>query len=225
MPLYDIIIEDTADYCCCVLDIISEGSENMKNEAEKSHKKSHAALVYMITSAMFAAVIAVCSQIQLPIGPVPFTLQTMGIFIAAGLLGVKGGSAAVGIYILLGAVGLPVFSGFKGGLSVLTGATGGYIIGFMFTAVIVGLLSDLLGRKVWVLAVSMTAGLLVCYAFGTAWFIIVSSSSGKSMDIAAALGYCVIPFLIPDAVKIALSVLLVNRVCAVLKKQKSFPVS
>lgn len=197
----------------------------MKKEAEKNQKTSHAALVYMITSAMFAAVIAVCSQIQLPIGPVPFTLQTMGVFIAAGLLGIKGGSAAVGIYILLGAVGLPVFSGFKGGLAVLSGATGGYIVGFLFTAVIVGLLSDLLGRKVWVLAVSMIVGLLVCYAFGTAWFIIVSNNSGKSMDIATALSYCVIPFLIPDAVKIALSVVLVNRVSAVLKKQKAVPVS
>lgn len=193
----------------------------MDNVKEKNNntdrKKSHQLLLDMIYTAMFAAVIAICSQIQLPIGPVPFTLQTLGIFAAAGILGTKRGTLSVAVYVLLGAVGLPVFAGFSGGFGVLTGPTGGYIIGFLFTAFAVGLMTDFLGKKIWVLAVSMIIGLILCYAFGTAWFIIVSNNSGKEMDIMTALSYCVIPFLIPDAAKIAAAVILVNRLDKIVK--------
>lgn len=172
----------------------------------------------MIYVSLFAAVIAVCSQIQLPIGAVPFTLQTMGVFIAAGLLGAKRGTFSVGIYILIGAVGVPVFAGFSGGVGIITGPTGGYIIGFLLTAFVTGLASDLGGRKIWILIFGMIAGLLLCYLFGTAWFIMVSNAGGGNMDIPTALGYCVIPFLIPDAVKIAVSVVVVNRLWKTLNR-------
>lgn len=187
------------------------------NNSGRKQREMHKMLLDMIYAALFAAVIAVCSQIQIP-GTVPFTLQTLGVFVAAGLLGIKGGMLSVFIYILLGAVGLPVFAGFSGGISVLVGPTGGYIIGFLFTALAVGLMADLLGKKIWVLAVGMIVGLLLCYAFGTAWFIIAYTNSGSSMDIGTALGYCVIPFLIPDAVKMAVAVIIVNRLNAILFK-------
>lgn len=167
--------------------------------------------------AMFAAVIAVCSQIQLPLGPVPFTLQTLGVFTAAGMLGTKRGVLSTLIYILIGAVGIPVFAGFSGGLGCITGPTGGYIIGFLLTALAVGLMTKLAGRKVWSLVVGMVAGLVLCYAFGTAWFIFVNGQNGTAMDLATALGYCVIPFLIPDAAKIAVAVILVNRLDKIVK--------
>ena len=182
------------------------------NEKAVVRQDNRLMLRNMIYTAMFAALTAVCSQIQLPIGAVPFTLQTMGVFIAAGLLGAKKGTLSVGIYILLGAVGIPVFAGFSGGLGIIAGPTGGYIIGFLFTAFAVGILSDLTGGKIWALAVGMITGLFFCYLFGTAWFILVSNAGGGNMDIPTALEYCVIPFLIPDSVKIIISVIIVSRV-------------
>ncbi len=192
--------------------------DHAENKQEVSQRtRSRKMLLDMIHIALFAAIIAVCSQIQLPLGPVPFTLQTLGVFVAAGLLGMKKGVLSVLIYVLLGAVGLPVYAGFSGGFSTLTGPTGGYIIGFLFTALAVGLMTQLLGQKIWVLAVSMVAGLALCYVFGTAWFLVVMNATGTGMDLATALSYCVIPFLIPDAAKIAVSTILVNRLGKILK--------
>ena len=123
-------------------------------------------------TALFVAVMAVCSWISIP-ATVPFTLQTFGVFLSVGLLGGKRGSLAVLVYLLLGAVGLPVFSGFTGGIGHLLGPTGGYIIGFIFSALLMWLAERLFGKSVAVLAVSMIAGLIVCYAFGTSWFMSV----------------------------------------------------
>ena len=197
--------------------ILMENSMNNEKQNKPDRSTAHILLLDSIYVALFAAVITVCSQIQIPLGPVPFTLQTLGIFTAAGLLGTKRGTLSTVIYVLLGAVGVPVFAGFSGGIGILTGATGGYIIGFIFTALATGLMSDIFGKKLWSLAVGMVAGLLICYIFGTTWFIIVSNSSGNTMDIMTALGYCVFPFLIPDAVKIVAAVVLVNRLGKILK--------
>lgn len=164
----------------------------------------------MALIAMFAAIIAVCSWISIPL-TVPITLQTFAIFVAAGLLGLRRGTLSVVLYMLLGAVGLPVFSGFNSGAGVLLGTTGGYIIGFLFTALIVGFAADRWGRKLWVLAAAMVVGLAVCYAFGTAWFINVYARNTGEIGVASALGMCVVPFLIPDAVKIAAAVMIVSR--------------
>ena len=102
-------------------------------------------LTQIVFIGLFAALIAVCSQIQIP-GPVPFTLQTFAVFLAAGLLGGKRGSIAVLIYILLGAIGLPVFAGFKGGIGALLGTTGGYILGFILS-MLVFILFELLFKE------------------------------------------------------------------------------
>ena len=188
-----------------------------KGNNENNRSKSHRLLMDSLYIALFAAVIAVCSQIQLPIGPVPFTLQTLGIFTAAGMLGAKRSVLSTFIYILIGAVGIPVFAGFSGGFGCITGPTGGYIIGFLLTALATGLMTSLAGRKVWSLIVGMVSGLILCYVFGTAWFIFVCNQNGTAMDIATALSYCVIPFLIPDAAKIAVAVILVNRLDKIVK--------
>ena len=116
-------------------------------------------LVYV---ALGAALITVCSWISIPM-TIPFTLQTFAVCLIAALLGWRNGLEAVVVYILLGAVGLPVFSGFKGGIGALLGMTGGYIVGFLFTALVVGLAADRLGRKIPALAVSMVLGILLCY--------------------------------------------------------------
>ena len=160
--------------------------------------------------ALFAAVMAVCSWITVP-AAVPFTLQTMGVFLAVGLLGGKRGTISVLVYLFLGAIGLPVFSGFAGGLGYIMGATGGYIIGFLFSALIMWFMEKVFGRDMKILILSMVLGLILCYAFGTAWFMTVYSGSNGPIDLATALGWCVFPFIIPDAIKIAVACLLIRR--------------
>lgn len=158
-------------------------------------------LVYV---ALCAALMAVCSWIQIPT-TVPFTLQTFGVFMAVGLLGGKLGTLSILVFVILGAVGVPVFAGFSGGLGVLAGPTGGYIIGFIFSGLIMWLIEKFFGRKLVPLAVAMVAGLIVCYAFGTAWFMVVYANQGNAVSLGTALLWCVVPFIVPDIVKIALA--------------------
>ena len=182
-----------------------------------SASKTHRKIQSMAYIALFAVVMAVCSWISIPILQVPYTLQTFAVFLAVGVLGGRRGTLAVLVYILLGAVGVPVFAGFTGGLGYLLGNTGGYIIGFLFSALLMWLVEALFGRKLWVLAVSMVLGLLVCYAFGTAWFMVVYARNAGAVGLGTALGWCVIPYIIPDLVKIALALVLTNRLRALLK--------
>ena len=154
--------------------------------------------------AVFAVIMAICSWISIP-AAVPFTLQTFGVFIAVGVLGGKRGTLSVLVFILLGAIGVPVFAGFSGGIGVLAGTTGGYIIGFLFSALVMWAMEKLPGKKSVMQIVSMGVGLLVCYAFGTAWFMVVYSRANGTVGLATVLGWCVIPFIIPDIIKIVLA--------------------
>lgn len=165
---------------------------------------------------LFAAVMAVCSWISVP-ATVPFTLQTFGVFLAVGTLGGKRGSLAVITYLLLGAVGAPVFAGFSGGIGCILGSTGGYIVGFLFSALVMWAMEHFLGKKKWVLAISMVIGLLVCYAFGTAWFMIVYANNTGAIGLWTALSWCVFPYIIPDAVKIVLALVLCRRLAKACK--------
>lgn len=172
--------------------------------------------VDMAYIAMFAVMIAVCSWISIP-ATVPFTLQTFGVFLAVGVLGGKRGTLAVLVYLLLGTVGVPVFAGFSGGIGCLLGTTGGYIVGFLFSALVMWLMERLLGKKPWVLALSMVLGLLVCYAFGTVWFMQVYAKTSGAIGVWTALGWCVFPYIIPDAIKIILAMILSRRLAAAIK--------
>lgn len=172
--------------------------------------------VDMAYIAMFAVVMAVCAWISIP-AAVPFTLQTLGVFLAVGMLGGKRGTLAVLIYLLLGAVGTPVFAGFNGGLGYMLGSTGGYIVGFLLSALTMWGFEAALGRKTWVLAVSMVLGLAVCYAFGTAWFMVVYAKNTGAIGLMTALGWCVIPYIVPDLVKIALALLLQKLLSAAIR--------
>ena len=166
----------------------------------------------MVLIAVFVAIITVCSFIQISVGPVPFTLQTFGVFIAAGVLGGKRGTLSVLVFILLGAVGIPVFANFSGGIGVLVGPTGGYIIGFLFSALVMWAMEKLPGKKSIMQIVSMVVGLVVCYAFGTAWFMVVYGKANGPVGLVTALGWCVFPFIIPDLIKIALAYVLSGKV-------------
>lgn len=186
-------------------------NENVKSNAKRRKKLTTFDMVYV---GIFAAIIAVCSWISIPL-TIPVTLQTMAVCITAGLLGAKRGTLTVLVYMLIGFVGVPVFSNFSAGVGQLMGPTGGYLIGFIFTALIIGISTELLGNKVWVYAVSMIVGIAVLYAFGTAWFIIVyNKANADAVTISGALGMCVVPFIIPDLIKIALATFF----CTALKK-------
>lgn len=154
----------------------------------------------MTRAAFFAALMVVCAWISLPVGDIAFTLQTLGVFMALGILGGKLGSVAILIYLLLGAVGLPVFSGFRGGIGMLVGVTGGYLWGFLLSGLIYWS-AEKLGRLP-----AMLLGMLGCYAAGSLWFFFYS---GGGMEF--ILLRCVVPYLIPDGIKILLALHLSRR--------------
>lgn len=192
---------------------------DFENDVYNDDKKAKFTVRDMCFIAMFAVIIAVCSWISVPL-TVPITLQTFGVFAALGVLGGKKGTIAVIVYVLLGAVGLPVFAGFKLGIGTLLGTTGGYIIGFVLSGIVYWAITDKFGTKLAVTVIAMALGLLVCYAFGTAWFMLVYTRSKGAVTLWSALGWCVFPFIIPDAIKIALAILVSERVgkYAALKK-------
>ena len=165
---------------------------------------------------MTAVLIAVCSWISVP-APVPFTLQTFAVFCALELLGGARGTAAVAVYLLLGAVGLPVFSGFGGGAGYLLGATGGYLLGFLLTGLVYWAF-ERLGNGLWLRVAALLLGLALCYAFGTLWFMRVYARGGGAVSLLTTLGWCVFPFILPDLGKLALALLLARRVKPLLKK-------
>ncbi|MFP4697321.1 MAG: biotin transporter BioY [Eubacteriales bacterium] len=161
----------------------------------------------MVYIALFAVLITICSWISIP-AIVPFTLQTFAIFITLGLLGGKRGTLSILVYIFIGSIGIPVFANFSGGLGVLLGPTGGYIIGFLFLALIYWLITTLFGNKLAISIISMFLGLLICYIFGTIWYMI---ESGNPISLTKALSLCVIPFIIPDLIKMLLAIILTKR--------------
>ena len=164
----------------------------------------------LVLIALFVALMAICAWITIP-AAVPFTMQTFGVFLALLLLGGKRGAICMAVYLLLGAVGLPVFSGFRGGVGALVGSTGGYLVGFIVSALLMWALSGFARKRRWTLAASMALSLAACYAFGTAWFVIVSVRAGKAMTVGAALSMCVLPYIVPDAAKLWLACVLARR--------------
>lgn len=167
----------------------------------------------MALCALFAALLAICSWISLTLGDIPFTLQTFAIFLALGLLGGKRGTVAILVYLLLGAIGIPVFAHFQGGIGVIFGTTGGYIFGFLLSGLGYWALTRLLGEKAPIRLLAMVLGLAICYAVGTIWFVrvYVPKEGAPAMTYSLALAKCVIPFLIPDGVKLALAWVLTER--------------
>ena len=183
----------------------------MNQTASVKNKKLPLRTADIAFVALSAAIITICSWISIPTA-VPFTLQTLAVFSVAGIFGMKRSTLSVFVYILLAAVGLPVLAGWKGGVDKIIGPTGGYLLGFIFIAVIVGFASDRSGRRVLPLVLSMLLGLAVCYTFGTAWFMLVYTRTSGAVGLGTVLGWCVMPFIIPDCAKIACAVVLTNRV-------------
>ena len=154
----------------------------------------------MVRAALFAGVIALCAWLAVPISDIGFTMQTFGVFLALGLLGGKWGTVSIGLYLLLGLVGLPVFSGFRGGPGMLLGVTGGYLWGFLLSGFVYWAL-ERFGKLP-----GMICGLIACYACGTLWFLQYSGGGW-----ALVLLRCVVPYLIPDGIKIFMAWTLSKR--------------
>lgn len=166
--------------------------------------------------ALFAVLIAVCAWISIP-SIVPFTMQTFAVYLTLNFLGGKRGTVSVCVYLLLGLIGVPVFSNFNAGPGALFGATGGYMIGWIFSGLVMWLLEKMLGNKIWVQTVSMIVGLVVCYIMGTAWFMFVYAHNTGPVGLWTALGWCVFPFIIPDMVKLGLALWLSQRLKEITK--------
>ena len=163
---------------------------------------------------LFAALMAVCAWISIPVGPVPVTLQTFAVFLAAALLGSKRGTLAVLVYILLGVVGLPVFARF----STLNPVTFGYVLGFLPLGMLTAAAEKLFPKKAFALPLGMVLGLLVCYLIGTVWFYYVMHFRGTEYSIGKILSVCVTPFLLPDLVKLGAAYFLSRKLSKVVKK-------
>ena len=170
-------------------------------------------------TALFAVLIAVGAWVSVPLPKpfVPFTMQTFAVFAAVLCLGGRRGLYSVVVYLLLGAVGAPVFAGFRGGLGVLLDTTGGYLIGFLALALVYWALTARFGDALPVQLAACVAGLAACYAFGTAWFVVLYTSANGPVGVMTALGWCVFPYLLPDAVKLCLAAALSKRLAPLMK--------
>lgn len=160
----------------------------------------------MVAASLLTALTAVCAQIQIPLPVIPINLALLGVYLCGALLGARWGALSMAAYVLMGAVGMPVFAGFLSGPSVLFGPTGGYLFGYILCAAVVGALSRRLRFSTTSLCLSMALGTAVCYAAGTLWFVLTSGSG-----LWAVLTTCVLPFLPGDALKIVLASALVLR--------------
>lgn len=167
-------------------------------ETEKKFSITQTAVIGVMT-----AVICILAPFSLPIGPVPISFTNLAIYVALYVLGMKRGTVSYLIYLLIGLVGVPVFSGFTGGPQKLFGPTGGYLIGFIPMAVIAGVVIDKCMKKWYFCLLAMIAGTWVCYLIGTAWLAFQANMTFK-----AALAAGVIPFIVEDLIKMILALLI-----------------
>ena len=161
--------------------------------------------------ALFSALTAICAWITIP-SPIPFTMQTFAIFLSFCVLGGKYSLFSLLVYIFMGIVGLPVFSGFRGGIGVLLSNTGGYILGFVASILLMWLLEKIFGKSKKIVIISMFAGLFVCYLFGTLWFTLFYTQNFTLSSFLSVATTCVLPFVVPDAVKIFLAYFMSERI-------------
>lgn len=161
----------------------------------------------MAICGIFAALMCIAGPLSVPIGPVPVSLTNLAIYFAVMIIGTKISLISYIVYLLLGTVGLPVFSGFSGGLSKLVGPTGGYLVGFILMLIISGIAAELSKRNIVITILGMIVGTAAAYLLGTVWFVCQQKCS-----FAYAMGICVEPFIIFDLIKIVIAFILGNEV-------------
>lgn len=169
----------------------------------------------MTSCALMAALMCVLCPMSVPIGPIPISLSILVILLTVYVLGTWRALVSYTVYLLLGAVGMPVFSGFQGGLAKLAGPTGGYLAGFWLMILVAGIIMEKGKRNLLVTILGMLVGVAIDYAVGTAWFVFQTEST-----VVHALDVCVYPFIPFDAAKIVIAVLLGSVVYKGLQKAK-----
>lgn len=169
----------------------------------------------MTSCALMAALMCVLCPVSVPIGPIPISLGILVILLTVYVLGTWRALISYTVYLLLGAVGMPVFSGFQGGLAKLAGPTGGYLVGFWLMILVSGLIMELCKRNVLLTVLGMVVGVAVDYVVGTAWFVFQTEST-----VAHALDVCVFPFIPFDAAKIVIAVLFGSLIYKGLQRAK-----
>ena len=186
-----------------------------KTGTSRSQAAKNRSFIYdLVLISVSAALITVCSWINIPIGPVPFTLQTLGILAVMLTCGGRRGTLSILVYLALGACGIPVFAGFKGGVAAFAGPTGGFLIGFVFAGLVYWLLERLFFRKlktspikIWIFGfINSVVFEIVMYVTGVIWFMTVYAAQTGPVALGTVMGWCVLPFLIPDIVKLITAV-------------------
>ena len=150
--------------------------------------------------ALITAIMCILSPVAIPIGPVPVTLGLFVVYLAVFILGCRGAVVSTILYILMGMAGLPVFSGYTGGVAKIAGPTGGYLLGYVFVALIGGVAAEKSAYNLWIAGAALVLGTLVAYVFGTAWFMFVTKNA-----LVYSLGVCVLPFIPFDIAKIVIA--------------------
>lgn len=188
--------------------------------------KSSAQIRVVVLCGLFAAITAVLSQISLPIGPVPISCSWIAVFLTGLLLPMRPAVLSQIVYLLLGAVGVPVFAGFQSGAARLAGPTGGYLLAYPIMVIIVSALMKLYDKRLAKKPIALRALFLigalslsavVCYASGTAWFTVFSGSSFRK-----ALTLTVLPFIVGDIAKIVLCTVIAIPTREILQKRMKF---
>lgn len=172
--------------------------------------------VTIVMIGLFAGILSIVApiSISLPFTTIPISLATFAVYLCGAVLGPVLGTASVAIYLLLGLVGVPVFSGYTAGIQRLLGPTGGYLIGYLFMALFTGFTVKKLPKKYLGYPIGMFLGTLACYAVGTGWFIIQSGT-----QVSAAVTMCVIPFIPGDILKMVCAIALAYPLNRALNKQ------
>lgn len=169
----------------------------------------------MVLASLMAALTAVGAYIYIPIGPVPVVLTNLFVFLAGLLLGSRWGLAGIAIYLMIGAMGLPVFAGGKGGLAHFFGPTGGYLVGFAVAAWVVGLISERVRKSIFHDVLSVSAGALAIYGVGIPW---LKWMTGMSWSRSFWVG--MVPFVLGDILKASGAVMLARAIRPVLRRSE-----
>ena len=176
-------------------------------------------LLSIVYIPLFAVLMSVCAWIYVPF-VVPFTMQTFAVFLALNFLGGRRGTVAILLYLSIGAVGVPVFSGFTSGIGALLGQNGGYMLSWLLGGLVCCLFDALPIKKSVSRLISSVIALLLCYAVGTVWYVAVYTRTGSEIGILAALVGCVLPFILPDVIKLALAYWLSMRLRRISRLEK-----
>ena len=180
---------------------------------EKVMKEKKNSIYNIAFMGLMTAVMCILGPLSLPIGPVPISLTNLVLYFTVFVIGTKAGLGSYCLYLLLGAIGLPVFSGYAGGLGKLTGPTGGYLIGFITMILIGGIIMEKTNRNIVATCIAWVVGTAAAYLFGTIWFVYLMHCS-----VMYALTICVFPFIIGDIVKIIVGTILGKEVRKALSK-------